>query len=116
MKQTLSTSQAADILYADKNADWSRSGAYVLIEYLEEFEESTGVEIELDVVAIRCDFAEYKSLVEWASGYFVDWRGDLDIGPELEEGDPEIDDAIRDFIHVTGHLIEFDGGVIVSSF
>ena len=116
MKTTLTTHEIANALCADEFAIWSRAGALALAEYLEEMEESTGEEMELDVVAIRCDFAEYSSLIDWASDYFTQWRGDLDIDPELEEGDPDIDDAIRDFIHDNGILIEFDDGVIVSSF
>lgn len=116
MKTTLTTYDIANALCADEFASWSRAGAFALAEYLEEMEESTGEEMELDVVAIRCDYSEYESLIDWASDYFVNWRGDLDIDPELEEGDPEIDDAIRDYIHDNGILIEFDDGVIVSSF
>ena len=118
MKTTLTTYDIANALCADEYSSFTRAGALALAEHLEEMEEATGEEMELDVVAIRCDFAEYESLVDWASDYFVNWRGDLDIDPELKEGDPEIDDAIRDFIHdtVTGILIEFDDGVIVSSF
>jgi hypothetical protein len=116
MKTTLTTYDIANALCADEYSSFTRAGALALAEYLEEMEGSTGEETELDVVAIRCDFAEYSDLVDWASDYFIQWRGDLDIDPELEEGDPEIDDAIRDFIHDNGILIEFDDGVIVSSF
>lgn len=32
-----------------------------LFEYLEEYEESTGEEIELDIVALCCEYSEYDS-------------------------------------------------------
>lgn len=64
MKKTLTTYDIADALYADENANWSRAGAFALAEWLEEMEESTGAETELDVVAIRCDFAEHDSLTQ----------------------------------------------------
>jgi hypothetical protein len=111
MKQTLTTSQVADLLHSDSNANWSYAGARALAEWLEEMEESTGEETELDVVAIRCDFAEWKSLEEWAADYFSgDWRESI----PCDEGGEE--EAIRDYIDGNGHLIEFDGGVIVSGF
>ena len=114
MKTTLSTSEAADILFNDKNANWSYSGARALAEYLEEYEESTGEEMEFDYVAIRCDFSEWDSLQEWAADYFSgDWREE--VGVEDCE-DEETDDKIREYIQDHGQLIEFDGGVIVSSF
>jgi len=114
MKTTLSTSEAADILFNDKNANWSYNGSIALVEHLEEYEESTGEELEFDYVAIRCDFAEWDSLQEWAVDYFSgDWREEVD-ATDCE--DEETDEKIREYIQGHGQLIEFDGGVIVSSF
>lgn len=120
MKMTLNTHQIADALISDTCANWSRAGAFALAEYLEEFEESTGEEIELDTCAIRCDFAEYASLQAW----FVEHYGQpLDkalasagIDLDGDEDEDEIDDLILSHIEDHGQLIEFDGGVIVSSF
>jgi hypothetical protein len=124
MKKTLNTYDIANELLADSCAAWSRAGAFALAEHLEEYEESTGEEIELDVVAIRCDFSEYTSLQDWASEYFsneseaVDSLGlDLDMdGETVTNDEQEIEEAIRAYIQDHGSLIEFDGGVIVSSF
>ena len=37
--------------------------------YLEEYEESTGEELELDVIALCCDFTEYKNFKELQREY-----------------------------------------------
>jgi hypothetical protein len=103
MKNTLSTSDAASLLMADDNAAWSMAGAFALIEYLEEYEEAYGAEVEFDRVAIRCEYSEHESLQEWARCYFN----------SEDEGNAE---KIRDFIQDRGQLIEFDGGIIVSEF
>jgi len=131
MKETLTTSQAAHILLQDEFASWSYSGAHALIEYLEELESDCGMEIEFDRVAIRCDYSEYDSLIDWASDYFMNFADDFGIEYENpmtgeideqsvtnEDGDyhDEVMDAIRDYIQDNGTLIEFDGGIIVSSF
>ena len=71
MKITLTTTDIENALFADENANWSSNGARALAEYLEEYEHSSGEELEFDVVAIRCDFAEWSSLQEWAEDYFV---------------------------------------------
>lgn len=114
MKQTMSTYDIASELRRDENADWSWPGALALAEYLQEFEDNAGMEMEFDRVAIRCDFSEYNSLREWADYYFVDWLEDLGVStPEDEE---ETADIIREYIQDHGTLIEFDGGIIVSSF
>jgi hypothetical protein len=121
MKTTLSTSDIARALKSDENAAWSWNGAKALAEYLEQLEEDTGEEVELDVCAIRCDFSESTSLQDWIMehhgaetlSFALQYSGiDLD-GDEDED---EIDDLIRSFIQDHGQLIEFDGGVIVSSF
>jgi hypothetical protein len=120
MKLTLNTRQVASYLAADKDANWSYSGALALAEYLEEMEESTGEEIELDVCAIRCEYSESASLQAWLSDYYgqplaaaLESAGiDLD----GQEFDYEIDDLIRSYINDHGQLIEFDGGIIVSCF
>lgn len=116
MKQTLTTYGIADALKSDQYAGWSWAGAQALAEYLEEYEESTGEELELDVVAIRCEFSEFESLQEWAHDYFSNAWQELGFDETEEIDDDEFDDAIRDYINDRGHLIEFDGGIIVSSF
>jgi hypothetical protein len=109
MKNTLSTSDIARALKSDENAAWSWNGARALAEYLEQLEEETGEEMELDVCAIRCDFSEYDSLEAWASDYGMQ-------EDSLDDGREDREDNIRSFIRDNGQLIEFDGGVIVSSF
>lgn len=110
MKQTLTTHQIADELHSDKNAGWSWAGALALAQHLEEIEESTGEEMELDVVAIRCDFSEHESLQAWALDYFGGEAYALESLPDFE------DETISDYILDRGTLIEFVGGIIVSSF
>jgi|688.fasta_scaffold263332_2 hypothetical protein len=125
MKKTLTTHDIANELKNDNNANWSWAGALAIAEYLEEWESDTGEEMEFDRVAIRCDFSEYSSLQEWATDYFGgedkakeelcdEYMPDKD---ELSDNDDEIpDDKIKEYINDNGALIEFDGGIIVSSF
>jgi len=110
MKQTLNTHHIADALHSDENASWSWAGALALAQHLEELEESMGEEMELDIVAIRCDFSEFETLQAWALDYFGGESYALERLPDLE------DETIRDYILDHGTLIEFDGGIIVSSF
>lgn len=114
MKTTLSTTEAAHRLIDDKNANWSRAGAFALVEHLEELEEDYGEEIEFCECAIRCDYSEYSDLQEWGGER---WYLDSDMRDDLNlEIDEDPDDAIREFIQDRGTLLEFDGGIIVSSF
>jgi hypothetical protein len=117
MKKTLSTYEAADLLLADDNASWTRSGAFALIEYFEEMEEmDDDVETELDVVAIRCDFTEYDSLQDWADEYFGSGGPEETFGWTEESTEDDKDGTLKEYIQDRGQLVEFDGGVIVSAF
>jgi hypothetical protein len=116
MKMTLNTYQIADALKNDSNANWSYQGSLALAEHLEEYEESTGEEIELDACAIRCDYSEYSSLLDWANDYFSNALEELGFDETEENDDDEVDSKIREYIQDHGQLIEFKGGIIVSSF
>jgi hypothetical protein len=109
MKKTLTNYEIAHELLQDENAAWTRAGAFALAEHLEQIEEDTGEEMELDIVAIRCDFAEYSSLEDWADDYGMEQDS-------LDDSHEQRADNIRSFIQDNGQLIEFDGGIIVSSF
>jgi hypothetical protein len=118
MKRTLTINDMASELAADENANFSYSGAMALAEWLEEMDEESGEDTEFDSVAIRCDFSECKSLEDWAKDYWGgsdQWKG-MGIDLDGDEDDDEKDDLIRSFINDHGHLIEFAGGIIVSSF
>ena len=53
----------------DRGDQFSYDGLKALYEYLEEYEESTGEEIDLDVIALCCDYTEYDSLKEFQADY-----------------------------------------------
>jgi len=113
MKAELSTWEAANILFNDEHGGWSRAGSLAMAEYLEEYEEDAGETIIFCPVAIRCDYSEYGTLDEVAENY----PGALD---RVDEFDGERwmrrEECIREYILERGQLIEFDGGVIISSF
>ena len=116
MKLTLSTYEAAERLFSDENANWSRAGAFALVDHLEELEEDIGEELDFCPVGLRCDFSQYESLDAWAK---EQWLTPEDAWEELRlvKGDSdEFDEAIREYIRNRGTLLEFDGGIIVSSF
>ena len=120
MKNTLNTYEIVNALLKDENADWSYTGARALAEYLEDYEEDCGVELELDVVCLRCNFSEYNSLEDWLTEYYGKTLEESfkSAGVDLEgdEDEEERADLIRSHILDQGQLIEFDGGIIVSSF
>lgn len=106
MKQTINSSQFTDALMQDQYTKWSYGATKALYEYLCQYEEDTGEELELDPVAIRCDFSEYDTCEEAASNYF-DFEGmeyDED-GAELLTAD-EVEDKAREFLEERTIVLE----------
>lgn len=83
MKQTINLYQFRDAFHRMDRADaFTYEGLEVLFNGLEEFEEDTGEEMELDVIALCCDFSEmteedikqsYNVNLEESSKDLYDW-------------------------------------------
>ena len=59
MKQTINESDFINAFKAyDRERQFSRDGLRALFAYLEEYEDSTGETIELDVISLCCDYTE----------------------------------------------------------
>lgn len=72
MKQTINETAFRDA-FRDMNRkeNFSYDGLGLLFEWLEEYEESTGTEMELDVIAICCNFNE-DTVEDIAQNYSID--------------------------------------------
>mgnify|MGYP003125850318 FL=1 len=84
--------------------DFSYEGLKALYDYLEEYEEDTGEQIELDVIAICCEYTEYKDLKEFEDVY----------GKEFSNIDKRFKDSIED--KTTLIPIEGTDGFIIQNF
>lgn len=69
MKQTVNFYQFAEAFETLRPDNFTREGLIALFEMLEEWEESTGTEIELDVIALCCEFTEYENIKEFNDDY-----------------------------------------------
>ena len=106
MKTEMTTYECAKALTHDEYASWTRSGAFALIEYLEQIEEDCDMSISFDPVALRCEYSEYESLKDfakqqWSEDCHLHWATDEVIKKELD--------------YLTTY-IEFNGGIIVQDF
>ena len=72
MKQSLNFSAFIDAFHAYKRYDqFGYDALKVLFEYLEQYEEDCGQELELDVIALCCDYS-VDSVEDIAEQYGVD--------------------------------------------
>jgi len=84
MKQSVNFSQFVDAFHAMKRYDsFGYHGLRIIFDYLKEYEESTGEDIVLDVIAICCDYSmnDYATI---AQDYRID-LSDADGDAEEEE-------------------------------
>jgi len=65
MKQTINFTQFCDSL----KGQFSYEGKKALFESLEQYEEDTGEEIELDPIALCCEYTEYDNLKDLQADY-----------------------------------------------
>ena len=92
---------------AGRQDQFSYEGRAVLFDYLEEYEASTGQELELDVVALCCDYYE-SSTEEIILSYRIDVEG-LDDEEQLE--------AVREYLMDNGAYVgEVADGFVYSAF
>lgn len=92
---------------AGRKDQFSYEGKKALFEYLEQYEEDTGEELELDVIALCCDY--YEDTPEAiAANYSIDIEG-MD--------DDEIADTVREHLMDQGtYCGEFPGGFVYRAF
>ena len=70
MYQTITKSDFRDAFHKmERGNQFSYDGLGALYDYLEECEGENGLGIELDVIAICCNFTEYGSLAELQEDY-----------------------------------------------
>ena len=86
-----------------RERQFSASALSALFEYFEKIEEDTDTEIELDPIAICCDWEEYTSAFVAAN----------DNGFQGKKTDTE-EDALA-YLYDKTEVVKFDGGLIISS-
>ena len=59
--------------------EFSLGGLMALWDYLEEYEDSVGEELELDVIGLCCNFAEYANLAEFQEAYSDEYKTLADV-------------------------------------
>lgn len=112
MIRTVGFSQFCDAFRdMGREGSFSYKGKRALFDYLEEYEESTGEYVELDVIALDCEYVEYDSAIECATEYSTMWEIDKDATEEENEK------SAMDFLEYHTQVIPVEGGgVIILSF
>ena len=85
---------------------FSYEGLEVLFDYLEQYEEDTGEELELDVVALCCEYCE-DTVTEIAAHYSID----------LTDCEGEQTEVVCEYLENNGAFVgEVTGGFVYRAF
>lgn len=80
MKQTINESQFHDAFISmNRKENFSYEGRKALFEYLEQYEQDCGAELELDVIALCCEYTEYENLKAFQADYGEEYESIEDI-------------------------------------
>ena len=85
MKDTISIGRFKDWFQEYRPNNFSTVGLSSLFYYLEEYEESTGEQIEFDPLALCCEYTEYDDLNEFKANYTDEKYQDLEDWDGLED-------------------------------
>ena len=107
MKKTISFYEFQNEFQDCRPDNFSYDGLKALFDYLEDYAEDCGTEIELDVIAICCEFSEYDSAMEAAKNYNFE--------PDEDDEDDQ-ETAALEFLEYHTSVITFDGGVIIQDY
>jgi len=104
MKQTVYRSDFENAFKSLRPENFSYEGLGVLFEYLENWEADAGEDLELDVIAICCDFAE---------GSWQSIAADYSIEIDENENEDEQAEQVRQYLEDEGVLVgEVSGGFV----
>lgn len=95
---------------------FSRPALDALFNYLEDIEQGSGEEMELDVIALCCDYTEYKTALEAAMKYGYESELNVEDFEDKEEYECELEDDAYDFLKENTTVIPFDGGFVIEDF
>ena len=111
MKTHVTFSMFYDAFYnSSYKNNFSYDGLKALYAYLVDYEEETGTEIELDIVALCCDYTEYDDLFEVIEAYSLQ----LDLSDlDLNDLEPEDLENIKNQLEDLTTIIEVENDKII---
>jgi hypothetical protein len=118
IKSYINQSEFIDALtrtYDDTN--FTYDGKVALFEYLEQLSDDIGNDIELDTIALCCEYSEYTNAVEAAQACGYEEGVDLEEQSLdlIEVSEKEEAQALEWLEHRT-QVISFDKGIIIQTF
>jgi len=116
MKQTVYFSTFQTAFESIRPNNFTYEGLSILFDYLEELEKDCGIELELDVIGLCCDYSEDDPQAI-ADSYDVDLTDPNSEDGELLTDEDEIKATVIAYLEDEGVYIgESDSGIIYRNF
>tara|TARA_R110000868_G_scaffold103200_1_gene284231 strand:+ start:837 stop:1154 length:318 start_codon:yes stop_codon:yes gene_type:complete len=105
MKTIVSEYQFVDSFRAcGRETQFTVPARRALFDYLESFEHDSGTELELDPIAVCCDFCEYPTVLDAAQAY------------GYRDGVDSKEESALEWLQNRTQVIEFEGGIVIQQF
>lgn len=105
MKQTVTEHQFLEAFRAcGRESQFSVPARRALFAYLEEYENQCGFDLELDPIAVCCEYAEHPSALEAAKAY------------GYQDGIDSKEETPLEWLQNRTQVIEFEGGIVIQNF
>ena len=95
---------------------FSREALDALFEYIENYEEDTGIRVELDVVGLCCEFTEYENAITAAADYGFTSELEAEDYEDAESYEDAKEEEALEWLQDRTEVISFDGGLIIQNF
>ena len=96
--------------------NFSSEALEALFEYIENYEEDTGIRVELDVIGLCCEFTEYTTAVEAASDYGFTSELEAEDYNSPEDFEEAKESDAREWLEDRTIVIDFDSSLIIQNF
>jgi uncharacterized alpha/beta hydrolase family protein len=116
MKQNVSEGMFIDSFKQneERKNNFSYDGLRALYDYLEQYENDIGEELEFDLIALCCEYSEYKDLKEFLNDYPSDIdKKDYD---DLDDYKQAIEEEINDNTQLIKLDDDLDEGFIIQAY
>ena len=117
MHITVNSSMFADAFRRMGREDqFSREALEALFNYLEDYEQDTGEDLELDVVGLCCDFTEYENAITAAADYGFTSELEAEDYEDAESYEDAKEEEALEWLQDRTEVVIFDSGLIIQNF
>ena len=95
---------------------FSREALEALFEYIENYEEDTGIRVELDVIGLCCEFTEYESAITAAADYGFTSELEAEDYEDVESYEDAKEEEALEWLQDRTEVVIFDSGLIIQNF